>query len=90
MLMARPAVRMIHYSLQGVDAPATVDEFKFHLGYVRRPVRRHVVFHPVVAPLVNRTTHAILRSAHTRWARSSFLSKSEGMVRVFLESRDRP
>ena len=87
MLVARPAVRTIHYGLQGLDAPPSVDEFKLHLGYARRQVRRHVAFHPLVAPLVNRATHALLRGAHACWARNSFLSKSEGMVRVFLEAR---
>jgi hypothetical protein len=86
---ARPGVRAIHYGLQSLDAPPTLDDFKCHLGFVRRPVRHHVEFHPLLAPLVNRTTHALLRRAHAGWPASAFLSKGEGLARVYLEGRRR-
>jgi hypothetical protein len=87
MLTRRAGVRTIHYGLKGLDAKPTVDEFKFHLGYSRRPLRERVVFHPLVAPLVNRTTHALLKSAQAKWKDSVLLSKGEGLVRAFLHGR---
>jgi hypothetical protein len=87
MLTERPGVRMIHYGLQGLDSPPSVDEFKFHLGYSRRTIRQRVVVHPLVAPLMNHASHALLRGACARWKENAFLSKSEGVVRLFLEGR---
>jgi hypothetical protein len=83
-LRQRPGVRMIHYGLQGLDAPPSIDQFKFRMGYSRRPVRQRVVFHPLMAPLIGPTTHAALRRA-LRFRRTSFLAKGEGLVRVCLE-----
>jgi hypothetical protein len=85
-LSQRPGVRMIHYGLQGLDAPASIDEFKFRMGYSRRPVRQRVVFHPLVAPLIGSATHAALKRA-LRFKKSSILSKGEGLVRVCLEGK---
>ena len=90
MLMARPNVRSVHYGLQGLDASPTVDDFKFHLGFARRPLRHRVELHPVVAPLVNPVTYALLRRARARWHENVLLSKGEGMVRVFLEGKRHP
>lgn len=86
-LIQRPGVSLIHYGLQGLDAPPSVDEFKLHLGYARRPVRQRVLFHPVVAPLANRATLGVLDGARRLWKGSSVVSKTEGLVRVFLEGQ---
>ncbi len=85
-LRQRPGVRMIHYGLQGLDAPASVDEFKFRIGYSRRPVRQRVVFHPLLAPLIGPASHAVLKRA-LRFTRSWILAKGEGLVRVCLEGK---
>jgi hypothetical protein len=86
-LRARPGVRRIHYGLQGLDAPPSVDDFKCHLGFARRSVRYRVELHPLVRPFVNGSTYALLRLARARWHRSELLSKGEGLVRVFLDGK---
>lgn len=88
-MKARPGVRMVHYGLQGIDAPSSVDDFKCHLGFERRAVRHRVEFHPVAALLVNGATYSLLRRAHARWHENALISKGEGMVRVFLAGRKR-
>jgi hypothetical protein len=77
----------ILYGLHSLDAPPTVDEFKFRMGYEAKPVRQRAVFHPRLAVLFNRFSHAALIQAR-RWRPSSpTLAKAEGMVRFYLEGR---
>ncbi|MFT3917335.1 MAG: hypothetical protein QM704_25590 [Anaeromyxobacteraceae bacterium] len=83
---ARPGVTMLHYGLQGLDAPPSVDDFKCHLGFRRRPVRYHVDFHPVVAPFVTPATHALLARARDRFRGSAVLAKGEGLARIYVEA----
>lgn len=83
----RPEVRGILYGLHSLDAPPSVDEFKFRMGYQAKPVRQRVVFHPLLAPLFNPLTHRIL-SRGRRWKPGSpTLAKAEGMVRFYLQGR---
>jgi len=86
-IMARPAARSILYGLHSLDAPESVDEFKFRMGYEAKPVRQRVVFHPWLAPAVNRLGHALLRfMVRVRWGDHN-LTKAEGMTRFYLEGR---
>jgi hypothetical protein len=86
-LRSRPGIRQIFYSTQSLDAPASVDEFKFRMGYKARPVRQCAVFHPLAAPLVNHTTHRVVQSLLHRYPQSSLFPKMEGMLRLYLESQ---
>jgi hypothetical protein len=83
----RPSVSGTFYGLHSLDAPPSVDEFKFRMGYVAKPVRQRVVFHPWLRPLTNRGTHAGVR-ALLRWKPGHpVLAKAEGMLRFCLEGR---
>lgn len=78
-------ISQVFLCLHSLDAPSTVDEFKFRMGCTARPVRQRVVFHPWLAPALNRLTHAALRKL-VRWrSESTTLPKIEGMVRFCLE-----
>jgi hypothetical protein len=86
-MIERPQIRSILYGLHSLDAPASVDEFKFRMGYTARPVRQRVVFHPWLAPCFNRASHALLLQL-IRWRpHSPFLAKTEGMLRFYLEGK---
>jgi hypothetical protein len=84
-LMRRPRVEGIFYGMQSLDAPPSVDEFKFRMGYEARPVRQCVHFHSWMEPLVNRWTHKLLRNVSKLAPGHYWLAKAEGMLRVFLE-----
>jgi hypothetical protein len=86
----RPGVTLVHYGLQGLDAPASVDDFKCHLGFTRRPVRYRVEFHPLVARFVTPATLALLRRARARWHESALLAKGEGLARLYVQGRSPP
>ena len=44
-VMARPGIHRIFMGLHSLDAPASVDEFKFRMNFTPKPVRQRVVFH---------------------------------------------
>jgi hypothetical protein len=86
-IVARPEVRSIFSCLHSLDAPSSMDDFKFRLGFKAKPVRQRVVFHPLLAPLVNQGSHALLRAARRMRPQSHTLAKAEGMVRFCIEGR---
>jgi hypothetical protein len=86
-MISRTGIRSIFYALHSLDAPASVDEFKFRMGYVARPVRQRVVFHPWLAPVFNRTSHAIVKQLLHWYPDHPTLAKAEGMLRFYLEGK---
>jgi hypothetical protein len=83
----RPGIRSILYSLDSLDAPPSMDEFKFRMGYTAKPVRQRVVFHPWLAPLLNPTSHAAVRRLASWKPNLPGVAKAEGMMRFYLEGR---
>jgi len=83
-LIRRPNIRGIFYGMRSLDAPASVDEFKLRMGYEAKPVRQRVVFHPGLAPLINRFSHRVAKSLVAVNPASRFLAKAEGMLRLGL------
>lgn len=86
-LLTRPGVRAVFYSTHSLDAPPSVDEFKFLMGYKARPVRQRVIFHPLAAPLINPASHALASRLLKAGVSHPTLSKAEGLMRFYLEGR---
>lgn len=86
-LVERPEIKSILYGLQSLDAPPSVDEFKFRMGYIAKPVRQRVVFHPLARALVNPASHTVLKSVCRLRPGAPTLSKAEGMLRFFLQGQ---
>lgn len=85
-MVERSQIRSILYGLHSLDAPTSVDEFKFRMGYTAKPVRQRVVFHPWLTPLFNPASHAIVRHLR-RWTENPALAKAEGMMRFYLHGK---
>lgn len=85
--LKRPGNPWIFYGLHSLDAPASVDEFKFHMRYRAKAVKQRVVFNPLVRPLVNQVSYAILRLGHEALPRNTILAKGEGMFRFHLQGK---
>jgi len=81
----RPEIHSIFYTLQSLDAPPSVDDFKFRMGYRAKAVRQRVVFHPWLRPLATRSSHNLLAWAQRRLPGNPTLAKAEGMVRFYLQ-----
>ena len=86
-MLSEEGVRGIFFSLHSLDAPESVNEFKFRMGHAAKPVRQRVVLHPVLAPFVNRSTYRVIHLLSQRDPCNSFLSKAEGMLRFYMQGK---
>lgn len=86
----RPGISGLFFCLQSLDAPSSVDEFKFRMGCTAKAVRQRVVFHPLLAPLLGRFSHAAVQRVLKRYPSYSSLAKLEGMLRFHLEGKCSP
>jgi hypothetical protein len=82
-----PEVRVVFFGVQSLDAPASVDEFKFRMGYTARPVRQLVAFHGGAVRAVGPSLHRLLLRGSRRYPASMLLAKAEGMVRFHLQGK---
>jgi hypothetical protein len=85
--LKQPAQPYIFYGLHSLDAPPSVDQFKFRMGYHARPVKQRIEFHPSLRPLFNCATHAAVRAGLWLQPGNTALSKAEGMLRFYLQGR---
>jgi hypothetical protein len=83
-ILSKPGINGIFFSLHSLDAPESVDEFKFRLGYTAKPVRQQVIFHPLLKPWINKITHQFILSRIEKSPQNTFLRKVEGMMRFYL------
>jgi hypothetical protein len=86
-VLRHPGITQIFYGLQSLDAPPSVDEFKFRMGYMAKPVRQRVVFHPWLTPFFNRASHTVTRQLLHWRPDNPMLAKAEGMLRFYLEGK---
>lgn len=86
-VLKRPDVKSIFYGLHSLDAPESVDEFKFRMGYTAKAVRQRVVFHPLARPIFNTTTHSILAILQKHIPGNATLAKAEGLIRFYLQGK---
>jgi hypothetical protein len=86
--LARPEIHRVFFCLQSLDAPCSVDTFKFRMGCTALPVRQRVVFHPWLARVAAKhATRAMVKRAAKSLPASYTLSKAEGMLRFFQEGQ---
>ena len=86
-VLQRPSHPKLFYGLHSLDAPPSVDNFKFRMGYWAKPVRQRVELHPLLRPFVNPISHSVLHTACRVFPMNATLSKTEGMFRLFLENK---
>jgi hypothetical protein len=83
-LLAREGINGIFFTVQSLDAPKTVDDFKFRMGFNAKAVRQRVVFNPLVEPFITNSTHKIVKTLFKRYPEKTSLAKAEGMIRFYL------
>jgi len=86
-LLQQPGIMSILYGLHSLDAPPSVDEFKFRMGYSAKTVRQRVFFHPLITPLIQPLSQKILKISRKVFPTSSLFAKAEGMVRFYLQGK---
>jgi hypothetical protein len=77
----RADVKSILYGLHSLDAPASVDEFKFRMGYIAKPVRQRVVLARGLNWMTSRPAYAGIRCVKRLLPGNPTVSKTEGMIR---------
>jgi hypothetical protein len=85
-MMHRPDVESIFYGVESLDAPPTVDKYKFRMGYVAKPVLQRVVFNPYIAPFMGKISYKLLELM-CRFFSTSILAKAKGMLRFYLQGK---
>lgn len=86
-LLGRENVRGIFFTVQSLDAPSNVDEFKFRMGFEPRAVRQRVDFHPFLNPFANSAAHTLTRKLLEHAPSNPVLAKAEGMLRFHVEGK---
>ena len=86
-LLCGDGVHTAFFTVQSLDAPKSVDEFKFRIGLEPVAVRQRVVFHPALAPFANKYTHKVILSLLKTNLKKSFLAKAEGIFRFYLDGK---
>lgn len=86
-MLQTPGVDSLFITMQSLDAPASVDDFKFRIGLDPIPVRQRIVFHPFLKPFVTPWTYKALLWLRNIFPNKNFLSKVDGMVRFYLDGK---
>jgi len=84
-MLGREGVNGIFFTVQSLDAPANVDEFKFRMGFEPRAVRQRVDFHPFLNPFATPMVHTWVQKLLQRDSSNPRLAKAEGMLRFHVE-----
>jgi len=87
-MLKREGVSGIFYTVQSLDAPANVDEFKFRMGFQPKAVRQCVDFHPLLNPIANKRVHSWTQRLLQRAPSNPMLAKAEGMLRFHVEGNE--
>ena len=85
-ILALPEVNTVSYGPQSLDAPESLDTFKFHLGYQKRPMKQRIVFNPLIQPFVGSAFQKIVQTATKARPQSDTLRKVEGIIRFYREA----
>ena len=86
--VVQPSIRLVFYGHESLDAPPRVSDFKFHMGYVAKPVRQRVTFHPYLSSLINPMSYQIVKRMASWRPGNRELSKAEGMLRFCLAEKN--
>jgi hypothetical protein len=81
-----PEVNAVSYGPESLDAPKTLDKFKFRMGFQKKPMKQAIVFNPLVRPLINGFSHRLIKYFSALMPKSDPFRKLEGTVRFYREA----
>jgi hypothetical protein len=84
--LATPGINAVSYGPESLDAPESLDTFKFRMGYQKRPIKQKIVFHPWARPFVGAAMHKFLQFLSNIKSQSDTFRKMEGVIRFYRES----
>jgi hypothetical protein len=86
-LLERENANGVFFTVQSLDAPAHVDEFKFRMGFESKAVRQRVDFHPCLDLLATPVALGLVQRLLKRDPSNPFFAKVEGMLRFHVEGK---
>jgi hypothetical protein len=86
-LLKRENVNKVFFTVESLDAPEHVDEFKLRMGFEAMAVRQCVEIHPYLEPFVVPAVHVLTRQLLQHSPTNTQLSKAEGILRFFFEGK---
>lgn len=86
-MLNRENVASLFFTVQSLDAPINVDEFKFRMGFEPKAVRQRVDFHPFVKPFAVPMIYSFTRKLLQHDSSNPLLAKAEGMLRFHFEGK---
>jgi hypothetical protein len=81
-----PEVSAVSYGPESLDAPESLDTFKFNMGYSKRPIRQRIVFNPLIQPFIGQPLHKLVQGAARMRKESDTIRKIEGIIRFYREN----
>lgn len=86
-MLGREGIRELFFAVQSLDAPPSVDDFKFRMGLLPVVVRQRVDFHPWLTPFATPTLHNLTANLLKHSDGNHLLSKAEGMLRFHVNGK---
>jgi hypothetical protein len=86
-MLSREGIAGMFFCLHSLDAPPSVDEFKWRMGFIAKPVRQQVEFHPWLNPFISPHSHSLILRMLKRFPGNHLLSKAEGLLRFSLQGK---
>ena len=86
-MLKREGINGVFFTVQSLDAPSNVDEFKFRMGFEPKAVRQRVDFHPFINPFATSVVHTWVSRLLQRDPANPFVAKAEGMLRFHVEGK---
>jgi len=77
-------VNHVSYGPESLDAPASLETFKFRMGFQKQPMKQGIVFHPIIKPFINKFTYNLIQRFAARRS-EDFWRKLEGVLRFYME-----
>ena len=84
--LSQPDVHAVSYGPQSLDAPESLDTFKFRMGFQKMPMKQAIVFNPLIRPFICGPFHKAVQLAAQARPKSDTFRKLEGVLRFYLEA----
>jgi hypothetical protein len=84
--LSHPDINCLFYGPESLDAPESLDKFKFRMGFVKKPMKQKIVFNPIIKPFINSNSYKMFQWISNKYPSSDLLRKMVGVVDFFRES----
>jgi hypothetical protein len=69
-----------------LDAPESLDTFKFRMGYQKRPMKQTIIFNPLIKPFIGGMLDKLVQLSVKVRPQSDVLRKMEGIIRFYRDA----